>query len=130
MNPEYGLNSGQQGAVTFMITNGLYLVETIMLDGVNSARRGVMVFRDGTMLGGGENFYTVGSYTCSDGKWKGDITVQEHTPIIGTDPWARRVFTIGFSGTYTKDTAQHHGVALLGKQFTRLDVKFRLLKAD
>jgi hypothetical protein len=113
-----------------MITNGLYLVETIMLDGVNSARRGVMVFRDGTMLGGGENFYTVGSYTCSDGKWKGDITVQEHTPIIGTDPWARRVFTIGFSGTYTKDTAQHHGVALLGKQFTRLDVKFRLLKAD
>jgi hypothetical protein len=130
LNPEYGLNSGQQGAVTFMITNGLYLVETIMLDGVNSARRGVMVFRDGTMLGGGENFYTVGSYTCSDGKWKGDITVQEHTPIIGTDPWARRVFTIGFSGTYTKDTAQHHGVALLGKQFTRLDVKFRLLKAD
>ena len=130
MNPEYGLNSGQQGAVTFMITNGLYLVETVMLDGVNSARRGVMVFRDGTMLGGGENFYTVGSYTCSDGKWKGDITVQEHTPIIGTDPWARRVFTIGFSGTYTKDTAQHHGVALLGKQFTRLDVKFRLLKAD
>jgi hypothetical protein len=50
-----------------MITNGLYLVETIMLDGVNSERRGVMVFRDGTMLGGGANFYTVGSYTCSSG---------------------------------------------------------------
>jgi hypothetical protein len=87
-----------------------------------------MVFRDGTMLGGGANFYTVGSYICSEGKWKGDITVQEH--IICTDPWARRVFTIGFSGTYTIDTAQHHGVALLGKQFTRLDVKFRLLRAD
>ena len=113
-----------------MITNGLYLVETVMLDGVNSERRGVMVFRDGSMLGGGPNVYTVGSYTCYDGKWKGDITVQEHTPIIGTDPWARRVFTIGFSGTYTKDTAQHHGVALLGKQFTRLEVHFRLLKAD
>jgi hypothetical protein len=113
-----------------MITNGLYLVETVMLDGVNSERRGVMVFRDGTMLGGGANFYTVGSYTCSDGKWKGDITVQEHTPIIGTDPWARRVFTIGFSGTYTKDGAQHHGAALLGKQFTRLEVTFRLLRAD
>jgi T3SS negative regulator,GrlR len=112
-----------------MITNGLYLVETVMLDGVNSERRGVMVFRDGSMLGGGLNFYTVGSYTCSDGRWKGDITVQEHTPIIGTDPWARKTFTIGFSGTYTRDIAWHHGVALLGKRFTRLDVKFRLLKA-
>lgn len=113
-----------------MITNGLYLVETDMQDGVNSKRRGVMVFRDGTMLGGGSNFYTVGKYTCSDGKWKGEITVQEHTPVVGTDPWARRLVTIGFSGTYTRDTAQHHGVALLGKQFTRLEVEFRLLKAD
>ena len=113
-----------------MITDGLYLVETVMQDGVKSDRRGVMVFRDGTMLGGGSNFYTVGNYTCSDGKWKGDITVQEHTPVIGTDPWERRVVTIGFSGTYTDDAAHHHGVALLGKQFTRLEVNFRLLKAD
>jgi hypothetical protein len=116
------------GAAT--ITNGLYLVETIMQDGVDSKRRGIMVFRDGTMFGGGPNFYTVGNYTCSDGKWRGDITAQEHTPVIGTDPWARKVVTIGFSGTYTKDTAQHHGVALLGKQFTRLEVTFRLLEAD
>jgi hypothetical protein len=50
--------------------------------------------------------------------------------LIGTDPWARKVVSIGFSGTYTNDTAQHHGVALLGKQFTRLEVTFRLLKAD
>jgi hypothetical protein len=113
-----------------MITNGLYLVETDMQDGVNSKRRGVMVFRDGTMVGGGSNFYTVGKYTCFDGKWKGEITVQEHTPVVGTDPWARRLVTIGFSGTYTRDTAQHHGVALLGKQLTRLEVDFRLLKAD
>ena len=113
-----------------MITNGLYLVETEMQDGVDSQRRGVMVFRDGTMLGGGANFYTVGNYTCAEGKWKGEITVQEHTPVLGTDPWARRVVTIGFSGTYTKDTAQHHAVALLGNQVTRLEANFRLLKAD
>jgi hypothetical protein len=113
-----------------MITNGLYLVETVMQDGVDSERRGVMVFRDGAMFGGGANFYTVGHYTCSDGKWRGEITAREHTPVIGTDPWARKVVTIGFSGTYTNDTAQHHGVALLGKQFTRLEVTFRLLKAD
>jgi hypothetical protein len=49
------------------------LVETLMRDGVKSKynRGGVMVFRDGTMLGGGSNLYTVGNYTCSDGKWKG-----------------------------------------------------------
>jgi len=35
----------------------------------------------------------------------------------GTDPWARGVVTIGFSGSYTDKTTQHHGVALLGKQF-------------
>jgi hypothetical protein len=112
-----------------MITNGLYLVETVMQDGVDSERRGVMVFRDGTMLGGGANFYTVGNYTCLEGKWKGEIIVQEHTPIMGADPWSKRVVTIGFSGTYTDQTARHHGVALLGKTLTRLEVTFRLLKA-
>jgi hypothetical protein len=113
-----------------MIRNGLYLVETYMQDGMNYEKRGVMVFRDGTMLGGGSNFFTVGSYTCSDGHWKGEITVQEHTPVIATEPWARRIVTIGFSGTYTDVSAQHHGVALLGKQLTRLQVNFRLLAAD
>ena len=113
-----------------MITNGLYLVETEMQDGVTYVKRGVMVFRDGTMLGGGSNFYTVGNYACSNGTWKGDITVQEHTLVIATEPWARRTVTIGFSGTYTDVSAQHHGVALLGKQLIRLEVKFRLLSAD
>jgi hypothetical protein len=115
--------------MTIVITNGLYVVQANMQDGINSERRGIMVLRDGSMLGGGPNFYTVGNYTCSDGKWKGEMTAQEHTPVIGTDPWARRIITIGFSGTYTDSTAQHHGVALLGKQFTRLEVNFRLLKA-
>jgi len=89
IGPEAWSYLGSETRGDIIITNGLYLVETVMLDGVNSERRGIMVFRDGTMLGGGANFYTVGSYTCPDGKWKGDITVREHTPIIGTDPWAR-----------------------------------------
>jgi T3SS negative regulator,GrlR len=110
-----------------MITNGLYSVETVMQDGMDSVRRGVMVFRDGSMLGGGANFYAVGNYSYDHGKWRGEIVVQEHAPVIATDPWARRAVTIGFSGTYTEDTAQHHGVALLGKQFTRLEANFRLL---
>jgi len=52
-----------------------------------------MVLRDGTMRGGGPFFYTVGSYTCSGGKWKGEMTSQEHSPIIGTHRWARKIST-------------------------------------
>src|SRR5260370_334066 len=53
-----------------------------------------MVLRDGTMRGGGGFYYSVGSYTCSDGKWKGEMTSQEHSPIAGTNPWARKVTSL------------------------------------
>ena len=65
-----------------------------------------MVLRDGTMRGGGGFYYTVGSYTCSGGKWKGEMTSQEHSPIAGTYPWARKVMSIGFTGTYFDDGAE------------------------
>jgi hypothetical protein len=39
-----------------------------MLDGVDAYNRHVMVLRDGTIRGGGPFFYTVGSFTCSDGQ--------------------------------------------------------------
>ena len=57
-----------------MIRNGLYLAETRFLDGVEAYNRHVMVLRDGTMRGGGGFYYTVGSYTCADGKWKGVLS--------------------------------------------------------
>jgi hypothetical protein len=56
-----------------MIRNGLYLPETRFLDGVDAYNRHVMVLRDGTMRGGGGFYYTIGSYTCSGGKWKGEM---------------------------------------------------------
>jgi hypothetical protein len=61
-----------------MIRNGIYLAETRFLDGVDAYNRHVMVLRDGTMRGGGGFYYTVGSYTCSDGKWKGPFLVRIH----------------------------------------------------
>jgi hypothetical protein len=60
-----------------MIRNGLYLAKTRFLDGVEAYNRHVMVLR-----GGGGFYYTVGSYTCSGGKWKGEMTRREHSPII------------------------------------------------
>src|SRR5260221_13380493 len=73
-----------------------------------------MVLRDGTMRGGGGFYYTVGSYTCSGGKWKGEMTSQEHSPIAGTYPWARKVLSIGFTGIYSDDGAEFEATALAG----------------
>ena len=98
-----------------MIRNGIYLAETKFLDGVDAYNRHVMVLRDGTMRGGGGFYYTVGSYTCSGGKWKGEMMSREHSPISGTYPWARKDLSIGFTGTYWDDGAEFEATALAGK---------------
>ena len=34
------------------------------------------------------------------GRWKGEVTNQEHSPTFGERPvWERKVVTIGFTGT-------------------------------
>jgi hypothetical protein len=43
---------------------------------------------------------------------------------------ARRIVSIGFSGTYTNKGAEAGATALVGKQSIRYDAKLRLLKAD
>ena|SRR5258708_25168175 len=63
-----------------MIRNGLYSVISKVLDGIEGNSVGVSVVQDGTMRGGGSIYYHVGSYTCSNGKWKGELTVREHEP--------------------------------------------------
>ena len=113
-----------------MIRNGLYLAETTFLDGVDAYNRHVMVLRDGTMRGGGGFYYTVGNYTCSGGKWKGEMTSQEHSPISITYPWARKVLSIGFTGTYSDDGAEFEATALAGKRSFRFKSVYRLLFAD
>jgi hypothetical protein len=113
-----------------MIRNGLYLAETRFLDGVDAYNRHIMVLRDGTMRGGGGSYYTVGSYTCSDGKWKGEMTSREHSPISVEYPWAGKVLTIGFTGTYSDEGAEFEATALAGKQSYRFKSVYRLLFAD
>ena len=113
-----------------MIRNGLYLAETRFLDGVDAYNRHVMVLRDGTMRGGGGYYYTIGSYTCSGGKWKGEMTSREHSPISGTYPWARKDLSIGFTGTYCDDSAEFEATALAGKRSYRFKSVYRLLFAD
>jgi len=113
-----------------MIRNGLYALSVQMLDGATGGDNGVVVLRDGTIRGGDSHFYFIGSYSCSGSKWKGEATSQEHTPALATLPFARKVATIGFTGTYTETGAESDNTALLGKQSLRFKTSLRLLIPD
>ncbi len=78
-----------------MIRNGLYSINTKLLDGLHGGATGISVLRNGKMLGGGSVLYHVGSYHCSDGKWKGEVTSQEHTPTVDVRPFAGHVASMG-----------------------------------
>lgn len=113
------------------IRNGLYHIRIEMLDGVQGGNQGVMVLRDGTMRGGDSFFFAYGSYNSADGKWKGELTNEEHSPSFDERPvWGRKVVTIGFSGTYTDETAYGEGIALAGKQSIRFKGDLQLLVPD
>ena len=115
---------------TGMIRNGLYALSVEIQDGLEGGDNGVVVLRDGVIRGGDSFFYFVGTYTCSGGKWKGEVTSQEHTSALATRLFARKVATIGFSGKYTDDGAESDNTALLGKQSIRFKTVLRLLVAD
>jgi len=73
-------------------------------------------------------FYAYGSYTSGNGNWKGEVTNQEHSPAFGERAvWERKVVAIGFTGSYTDETAEADGIALAGKQSIRFKSKLRLL---
>jgi hypothetical protein len=110
-----------------MIRNGLYSVISKLLDDVEGGATGVSVLRDGTMRGGGSIYYHEGSYVCSGGKWKGELTIRKHNPAEITKAFARKIVSMGFDGTYTDDGAEFDATALAGKRSIQLKVIFRLL---
>jgi len=113
-----------------MIKNGLYSISTKLLDGVAGGATGISVLHNGRMLGGGSFLYHIGSYHCSGGKWKGEVTSQEHTPNFKFRPFAGHVASMGVAGTYTDESAEFEATALVGKRSLRLKTVFRLLIAD
>jgi hypothetical protein len=113
-----------------MIRNGLYTIEVEPLDREVGGYTGIVVLRDGRLLGGGSFFYFTGNYSCFGGRWKGDLTQQEHTPIPYMVPTARRVVTAGFTGTYTDERADYEATALVGKRSLRYRANMRLLAVD
>ena len=63
------------------IKNGLYSIHIRMLDGIDGGNTGVMVLHDGRIRGGDGFFDYIGSYTCANGKWKGEIVNHEHLGV-------------------------------------------------
>ena len=115
---------GEGGAV-----NGLYSIGLRVLDGIDGALTGVMLLNNGRILGGDAFFYYLGSYTSANGRWKGQILNQEHTPARGVNPvFGGREVGIGFSGTCDEEGAQLEATALAGKRSLRLRAVLKLMR--
>jgi hypothetical protein len=111
------------------IVNGLYSIHIRMLDGVAGGLTGVMLLHDGRILGGDAFFYYLGSYTSANGRWKGQILNQEHTPAKGENPiFGGYEVGIGFSGTCDAQGALLDATALAGKRSLRLTAVLKLMR--
>jgi T3SS negative regulator,GrlR len=96
--------------------NGLYSIHIHMLDGVKGRDSGVLILRDGVLLGGGPYFWSRGSYVVGNGTWKGELATNQHSPFA--DPLVRPLFagteaTSGFSGTFSEEGAEVYGTVLV-----------------
>ena len=112
------------------ISNGLYSIHLRILDGVSGGLTGVMLLNNGRVLGGDAFFYYLGSYSSSNGRWKGQMVNQEHTPARGEDPvFGGHEIGIGFSGTCDAEGGFLEGTALAGKRSIRFEAQLRLIEA-
>ncbi len=113
--------------------NGLYSLHMHMLDGVKGRDSGVIILRDGTLIGGGPYFWSIGTYTVGDGTWKGEFTTNQHTPL--PDRFARPLaggqeVTSGFSGTFTDEGAEAFGTSLVGTRSLGFSATLKRLADD
>lgn len=98
--------------------NGLYSIHVDLLDGRFGKGSGVVVFRNGRMLGGDAFLFYVGSYTVSGDTFKGEVTVTQHTPSPDANPLfggQKNPVGIGVTGSFTDREAVMNGIALVGK---------------
>ena len=99
--------------------NGLYSIHVTLQDGREGKGSGVVLFREGKILGGDAYLFYTGSYVSkSDGTFKGEVLVQRHTtprdndnPLFG----GPAPVGIGVSGTFSDSRGEMNGTALVGK---------------
>jgi hypothetical protein len=111
------------------VVNGLYSIHISLLDGIAGGLTGVMLLHDGRILGGDAFFYYLGSYTSQNGRWKGQILNQEHTPAKGENPiFGGYEVGIGFAGVCDAEGASLEATALAGKRSLRLTAVLKLMR--
>ncbi|MDB5621193.1 GrlR family regulatory protein [Tardiphaga sp.] len=100
--------------------NALYSIHVDLLDGRSGKGSGVVVFRDGQILGGDAYLFYVGSYVSNadNNTFKGEVTVRQHTPSPLQSPLfggQNQPVGIGVTGAFTETAATMNGTALVGK---------------
>ncbi|WGR96689.1 hypothetical protein MTX26_19720 [Bradyrhizobium sp. ISRA443] len=111
------------------IVNGLYSIHIRLLDGVDGGLTGVMLLSNGRIVGGDASFYYLGTYTSENGRWKGQVLNQEHTPAVGENPiFGGHDVGIGFAGTCDAEGALLEATALAGKRSLRLTAVLKLMR--
>jgi hypothetical protein len=112
------------------VVNGLYIFEIEMRDGKRGQAKGVAVLCDGRIMGGDSYFYYTGHYTFRHGKWRGEMTVNQHTEAISKPlAFGGREVTCGFSGRYSAGGAEVEGMALVGKTNVTFTARLTLKEA-
>jgi T3SS negative regulator,GrlR len=97
--------------------NGLYSIHVTLQDGRSGKGSGVVMFRNGQILGGDAYLFYTGSYTVKGNSFKGEVLVQRHTNSPDVNPLfgGPSAVGIGVSGTFTETRAVMDGTALVGK---------------
>jgi hypothetical protein len=95
--------------------NGLYFLRVEPATGGRAENGGVLVLRNGRVLGGDAFFYYVGSYSASAGSWSGEFAIKQHTrsalakPVFGGND-----VTVTFSGSYNDTGADVQAASAAG----------------
>jgi len=109
---------GDGGRQRDIMKNGLYSIHVSLQDGRIGKGSGVVVFRDGKIVGGDAYLYYTGTYTVKDDNtFKGEVLVQRHTSSPDANPLFGGPIPVGIgvSGTFTETSAVMNGTALVGK---------------
>jgi hypothetical protein len=122
----------RDGRVGNTMKNGLYSIHVSLLDGRSGKGSGVILFRDGKILGGDAFLFYTGSYSVKGDTFKGEVLVQRHTSSPDANPLfgGPNPVGIGVSGTFTDTSAVMNGTALVGKASQIFGATLRKLADD
>ncbi|MDQ8729160.1 GrlR family regulatory protein [Bradyrhizobium sp. LHD-71] len=110
--------------------DGLYSIRIQMYDGGKGTASGIIVLRQGSLIGGDNYFYYTGTYVVVPQKrsWRGELVTHQHTEAAGLSLlFGGRDVGCGFTGVYADDgSANVQGTALVGRASVQFKAQLRL----